>query len=560
MNSPVSTRQTTQPLYRTERVIASLTVAWVMILTTYMIFQDHALSHASIYFLKIVLSLSGGVMLATLPGFFDINYTLGGFSVRAAGGAAAFVFIYTQSPTLPVFQADPVVAPAAPHQGGGQAKPDRTSARAEGFPVLMAFAVSPASFAPTEVSYHYGAAPSGVVAPPAGYGQVDGGRRVSFGEAVQADVRAVGATIASYAKTAFSKLALALDGAAALLRSAVDAALGKVRSLLTIPDDGLPHTIAVFGEEDLQPLDPLAPLLGPGDQTLGSLLSGLGTTTTTVLEGLSGAVGGLVATTDHTVNGLVSTVQATSHQLLDTTDALVGGVTGLLDETTHGLTGRLTAPVETLTGGLTEKTGKIVDTVLPKTAELTSSVLETVNSGVSGLTDRLNSVTPAIVSKLDPEFLATHSLPRLEQAALLNEVPALPEQLNAVVGKLPETIGAALPERLTDRLQSNTLLAGRGLGGGFGERSTGETCISGCGAPLGALTGGARDTLGGLTGHVGSRGGITVLGGGSVVGGGPSGPLGGGSPEAGAGSGPIGSTLQQTGSVVRGTVQSLRRR
>jgi hypothetical protein len=557
MNSPVSTKQTTQPLYRTERVIASLTVAWVMILTTYMIFQDHALSHASIYFLKIVLSLSGGVMLATLPGFFDINYTLGGFSVRAAGGAAAFVFIYTQSPTLPAFQADPVVAPVPPHQSGGQAKPDRTSARAEGFPVLMAFAVSPASFAPTEVNYHYGAAPSGAVAQLGGYRQVGGGRRVSFGEAVQADVRALGSAIASYARTAFNKLASALDGAAMLLRSAVDAALGKVRGLLGIPDDGngLPNTIAVFGEEELEPLDALAPLLGPSDQTLGSLLSGLSTTTTTVLEGLNGAVGGVVATADHTVNGLVSTVQATSHQLLDTTDALVGGVTGLLDETTNGLTGRLTAPVETLTSGLTEKTGNIVDTVLPKTAELTSSVLETVNSGVNGLTDRLNSVTPAIVSKLDPDFLATHSLPRLEQAALLNDVPALPDQLDAVVGKVPATIGVALP----DRLQTNTLLAGRGLGGSFSENRTGETCISGCGAPLAALTGGVRDTLGGLTGHVGSRGGITVLGGGGLVGGGSSGPVG-GSQEAGAGSGPIGSTLQQTGSVVRGTVQSLRRR
>ena len=72
-----------------------------------MIFQDHALSHASMYFLKIILSLSGAVMLATLPGFMDVNYTVGGFSVRAAGGAAAFVFIYTQSPNLPVLKLDP---------------------------------------------------------------------------------------------------------------------------------------------------------------------------------------------------------------------------------------------------------------------------------------------------------------------------------------------------------------------------------------------------------------------------------------------------------------------
>jgi hypothetical protein len=101
------------PLYRTERIIGSLTVAWVIILTTYMIFQNNELSYTSVYFLKIILSLSGAVMLATLPGFFDVSYTLSGFSVRAAGGAAAFVFIYTQSPNLPIidkFQTAPAPA------------------------------------------------------------------------------------------------------------------------------------------------------------------------------------------------------------------------------------------------------------------------------------------------------------------------------------------------------------------------------------------------------------------------------------------------------------------
>jgi hypothetical protein len=82
-----------KPAYRTERVIASLVMAWILCLTSYMIFQDKALSEASMYFLKILLSLSGAVMLATLPGFFDINYGVGGLTIRAAGGAAAFVFI-----------------------------------------------------------------------------------------------------------------------------------------------------------------------------------------------------------------------------------------------------------------------------------------------------------------------------------------------------------------------------------------------------------------------------------------------------------------------------------
>jgi hypothetical protein len=88
-----------KPAYRTERIIASLVMAWVLMLTSYMIFQDRALSEASMYFLKILLSMSGGVMLATLPGFFDINYSVGGLSIRAAGGAAAFVSSTPSRPT-----------------------------------------------------------------------------------------------------------------------------------------------------------------------------------------------------------------------------------------------------------------------------------------------------------------------------------------------------------------------------------------------------------------------------------------------------------------------------
>ena len=40
-------------------------------------------------------------MVATLPGFFNVDLNAPGFAVRAAGGAAAFVFVYTQSPSVP---------------------------------------------------------------------------------------------------------------------------------------------------------------------------------------------------------------------------------------------------------------------------------------------------------------------------------------------------------------------------------------------------------------------------------------------------------------------------
>lgn len=181
------------PLYRTERVIASLTMAWVIILTTYMIFQDHALSYTSIYFLKIILALSGAVMLATLPGFFDVSYSLGGFSVRAAGGAAAFVFIYTQSPNLPVLKIDQPDKPPISQEERRrlQTSEDHLSSHTDSFPVLMTLAVAPALVVPPAARPDDDA-----VALSAG-GETSSGvwadawvQRLSLGEALSADFQA----------------------------------------------------------------------------------------------------------------------------------------------------------------------------------------------------------------------------------------------------------------------------------------------------------------------------------------------------------------------------------
>jgi hypothetical protein len=40
-------------------------------------------------------------MVGTLPGFLNVELTLPGIALRAAGGAAAFVFVYTQAPNVP---------------------------------------------------------------------------------------------------------------------------------------------------------------------------------------------------------------------------------------------------------------------------------------------------------------------------------------------------------------------------------------------------------------------------------------------------------------------------
>ena len=161
MDTEQRPQSSAKPAYRTERIIASLVMAWVIILTSYMIFQERALSQESIYFLKILLALSGAVMLATLPGFFDINYGVGGLSIRAAGGAAAFVFIYTQSPNIPNFSkptAAPYSAPATPRQGTTSSNQHFDS---DATPMLVALSIDPFGMASAMSSFTAGSEAGG---------------------------------------------------------------------------------------------------------------------------------------------------------------------------------------------------------------------------------------------------------------------------------------------------------------------------------------------------------------------------------------------------------------
>jgi hypothetical protein len=218
MSTPAVDGKVASPLYRTERVIASLTMAWVIILTTYMIFQDHALSHTSIYFLKIILALSGAVMLATLPGFFDVNYSVGGFSVRAAGGAAAFVFIYTQSPHLPTLNAADAQRPPPSQERRPPPAPAPLSSRTDGFPVLMALAISPASLlpAPAQPNYQGIAIEAGAESASTDANLGAGPRRMSIGEAIRTDISAFGATVVSYVRSGLQRVKTWLTSAAPL--------------------------------------------------------------------------------------------------------------------------------------------------------------------------------------------------------------------------------------------------------------------------------------------------------------------------------------------------------
>lgn len=561
-----------------ERVIASLTVAWVVVLTTYMIFQNHELSHTSVYFLKIILSLSGGVMLATLPGFFDINYTIGGFSVRAAGGAAAFVFIYTQSPNLPALQAEERPVPPSVQQDKGRDSGQSDQLSYNGtVPLFVGVNISPGNFATAQPTAMHSettvAAGTGADFPLT--------NRIGIHQAIGADLSALASAIVSYIRSAASHIKWLLDQAAAALRNTVDRVIGTLGNLLglgAVSDEQTPKLISVVTEDLLDPLDSLlAPLSGSVTGRIGGILVSVNELGSSLIGGLSHTVDGLVGVTDRTVGNLLTGVQHTTDTLLGTTEGLVGGVTGLLDNTTGGLTSGLTSPVNKLTSGVTGQVRGLSNTALPAVADTTSSVLTSVNAGVSKVTESLNAITPGIVSKLNPDFA---EIPAADGGKLFTGAVAnldrLPGSLTNVLGDVTSALGPAHDDRERQFGFADDKPVGRLLGAlpQLGSGGSAE-CISGC-------DGGGRGLVGGLVaptlrGGLGSNGegGLLVglTGGGGAAGfsrsGGSAGGLVGGlvgGASAGGGEagglqqngGLISSTVHTTGSIVGGTLKALK--
>jgi len=549
------------PLYRTERVIASLTVAWVVILTTYMIFENHALSYTSIYFLKIVLSLSGGVMLATLPGFFDINYTLGGFSVRAAGGAAAFVFIYTQSPNLPALKADEAIAPPGYEQPADPAPPtpERLS-QADNLPVTMAFILSPASFVPPQAQPGYNGSEGSQSGTTSDNAPVNASGRVSIAEAVSTDFHGLASGAQTLFRSAFMQFKAWLDLAARQLRATVDTIIDTLRQVLGLKQ-GMGDRAPIIGvlSEDL---DTTLEDLGAGfpdksDLSLSDVLFDIGTLGSSTLDGLSRSVDALVGTTDRTVGVVLNGVQQTSGQLLLKTDKVVTGVTGTLDRASGGLTENVTTPVEKLSGGVTRSAGAVTEKAVSQSDETASDVLVRINAGVQKVTDSLNAVSPKLVSILgENEGAAGDSAGQAEKKA--RTAPQLPASAASVVdGELP---GADFQDDANPpgaAAVSNMLGRGRAALGKAGS----AVCVSGCGSPSrGAGRGAVRGLVSGARGGLSGAAGTGAMAGGGSGGavGGVGGASGGGSHGGGSSAGGlVSSTVQTTGSVVGGAVKSL---
>lgn len=561
MSMPTENQREDLPLYRTERIIASLTVSWVIALTTFMLFQESALSYTSVYFLKIILALSGAVMLATLPGFFDISYNMSGFTVRAAGGAAAFVFIYTQSPNIPALQAETPPASPTVERGEKQGNIYHLSPKGDGYPVLFALAISPASFAPPQYYYTASSAHAHQNGSwfPAQSGRQDG---ISIGSAIARDMSAMASAVYAALKQMLLQAKSLLDAAAFEIRGAVESFISSAMSLLGLQLDakGL-QAVNLYSEELPETVESLAGALTEPD-------SGVTDPLITAVEGVNGfAVNTLeialtsvvsvvdnldsvVTLTDKTTTALISGVQDTTGHVWQVTKVLTGQTVA-----PGGVTGTLSEPVTDLTGSIGSTTQTLTTPVLSTTTDTTGGVLDRVKSGFSTITNTINEISPAIVSRLDPNFPATVKL----EGVLTNKpgqglVPVAGQLTSAIPPLGAEGLGAvnSLDGVFSD--EQALLLSGKGplpkADQGFEP-----VCVSGCdgGALQQVLQRRQAPLFGGL--KQGSRIGAVISGDSGPVGGALNGalsPLGGGNNGSGpeGGGGVLSSTVKSTGSVV----------
>jgi hypothetical protein len=90
-----------------ERIVAVVVAVWIIALVSWLILQSTPMREDQIYFLKILLALSVAVFLASLPGYLNLKYDIGGLAVRAGGALAAFIFVYTQAPNVPQLHLQP---------------------------------------------------------------------------------------------------------------------------------------------------------------------------------------------------------------------------------------------------------------------------------------------------------------------------------------------------------------------------------------------------------------------------------------------------------------------
>jgi hypothetical protein len=490
-------------------------------------------------------------MLATLPGFFDVNYSLGGFSVRAAGGAAAFVFIYTQAPNIPSLKAEP--APQRPISQERVVSPgsDHLASRSDVYPVLMAIAISPAFSTAGAVRPGYEGVWTEAGAGLDSSGLSGGiGHKASVLEAVTADLGAGVGVAMDYAQRTLHVIKSWLDIAAERFRSVVSSLIEAGKTLLGYTTAELQpvETIGAVTQDIVPVLDEVTGTLTGGvTHSLQVALQDIGAS---VSGTLSGTVGAVTALTDRTVDALVNAVHVTTQDLIAQTQALLGDVTDLTGQTIAVLPPVLADPVADITQAVLPKTTALVDGALRDVGKTSDGLLEGLSARVNAVTEQINAVSPSIIDAIDPAFAATDIIPDLakgiDNALVQDRLDALENNLGTIAGNLTRLDGSALDlsndKSLLGGPLSGPLESGK-IGGGLGAVADNLGCLAGCGQ-------------GGLA-NTGIAGGGGALG----LGGAASGPVDtGGHASGGGGGGLVSSAVGAAGSTVGKVLSPLKRR
>jgi hypothetical protein len=501
------------------------------------------------YFLKILLSLSGAVMLATLPGFFDINYGVGGLTIRAAGGAAAFVFIYTQSPHIPALKS--TVAPVSPIEKHRTSRTSGADSFGNGsLPLMLALSFDPISFASSTRSIttvEAGARTGGE----GGYGHQSGSGPVSV------IMQTVTHTVVQVAN---STLAL-LDRSSTLLRTAVSWIGQKVAHAL---ETLLP--LETFAVSELR--DTLAEL----PDTTGAILDSALAPALSAIDGLStqlgetspllNVVGDTVAVVPQVLNGTTAAVTDTVGNLTETVGDTLSSTVGTVNNLATGLL-RDPRQAVALTGEAVGDLSKgLVDTttgVLSATKGLTDGA----GAQIAAITDKLNDVAPALVSQINPDFdRAARDADKLrENAGLLARGLG---DVTAALPALPEVKSKGLLGLDTGRLGNGRLGGADRLGGG-GERFNESAEIrGGCTncllQPIENTVSGASAVLNSGASRLGSglsRAGAGSGSGSGRIGGGPASAGGSAAASAGPAGGPVSGVVNSVGSTLNRTTRGL---
>ena len=88
-----------------ERRVAVAIACLVVLVVLFLVVRNQPFADPNlVLILRIVLSLAIGILGATIPGFLQVEYSAGGFMIRAAGALALFVITFFGTPKVPALK------------------------------------------------------------------------------------------------------------------------------------------------------------------------------------------------------------------------------------------------------------------------------------------------------------------------------------------------------------------------------------------------------------------------------------------------------------------------